>query len=235
MNGSYLNPLDMDNYLSLPVDAILLFGPTGAGKSPLGDTIACRGFFGRRAYHLDFGSELRSIANANRSSSRYSDSELAFVRGVLDRGLLLENEHFVLARKIISLFLERSCFASGDILVLNGIPRHVGQAKDLSTIAIVHALIVLDCSLDSILCRLTSNVGGDRTGRIDDHKDLVGRKLQIFIERTQPLIEHYAQEGSMIYRLPVTDASTTTDAYTALTSLATAYPPVTFIAEPPQR
>lgn len=225
----------MTTNFNFPVDAILLLGPTGVGKSPLGDIIASRGFFNKRAHHLDFGSELRSIAKGKDSSSFYTSSELSFVRGVLEHGLLLENEHFILARKIITLFLERTGFQSGDILVLNGIPRHTGQARDISMITIIHALVVLDCSANTIYCRLKDNIGGDRIGRVDDDKELVSRKLQIFIERTQPLIEHYAGDGSMIYRLPVTETSSTDDAYATLSSLSTAYPPVSFVTEPPQR
>lgn len=50
----------MNNSTLFPVDVVLLVGPTGSGKSPPGDLLAKRGFLGRRAHHLDFGSALRS-------------------------------------------------------------------------------------------------------------------------------------------------------------------------------
>lgn len=71
--------------------------------------------------------------------------------------------------------------------------------------------------------------------RVDDERELVEKKLRTFLERTQPLIEHYARDNSSVYRIPVSGLSSTQDAYAKLCSLASAYPPVAFIAEPPQR
>jgi adenylate kinase len=218
-----------------PIDALLLLGPTGVGKSPLGDTIARSGLFGRTCHHLDFGSELRGALSRDDRTVAYSASELAFIHGVLERGLLLENEHFALAGKIISLFLSRAGFTGRDILVLNGIPRHAGQAKDISAIAHIHALIVLDCSADDVFNRIRDNVGRDRTGRVDDDKGLVEKKLAIFRERTAPLIDHYERKGCRIYRIDVSSTMTPADTYQNLSALAAAHPPVAFVAEPPQR
>ncbi len=218
-----------------PIDAMLLLGPTGVGKSPLGDAIEKNGLFGRSCRHLDFGSELRGAVTSKEQSAAYSKEELAFIHGVLEQGLLLENEHFALAEKIISLFLSRVGFSLRSMLVLNGIPRHAGQAKDIAAIARVHALCVLDCSADVVFSRIHSNVGGDRTERIDDSRDLIGKKLAIFRERTAPLIEHYEKLGSSVYRVTVTGTMTPDDAYRSLSSLAALHPPVALVAEPPQR
>jgi len=223
-----------DLLVELPVDSVLLLGPTGVGKSPLGDLLAVRGFLGRTCRHLDFGSELRSIASG-KGLSLYTADELKFIRGVLERGLLLENEHFALAGKIIENFLARTKFKPNDVLVLNGIPRHAGQAHDMSLIAHVHAVIVLECTADAVHCRIVDNIGGDRTDRIDDGKELIEKKLRIFEERTAPLIEYYEKSGSMLYRIPIDGGTTTDEAYNKLLSLAGAYPPVAFIAEPPER
>lgn len=217
-----------------PVDAVLMLGPTGSGKSPLGDFLEARGFLGRRAHHLDFGSELRSIVSGV-GSSLYTLSERDFLFGVLEHGLLLENEHFGLAKKIISLFLDRSRFRAGDVLVLNGIPRHEGQAKDISAIARVHALAVLECSPGSVFCRIGENTGGDRTGRKDDELALIEKKLKIFSDRTAPLIGHYERSGCRIYRIDINEGTTAGSAYHQLSMLAAAHPPVSLIAEPPQR
>ncbi len=219
---------------SYPVDAILLLGPTGSGKSPLGDRIAALGFLGRRSHHLDFGSELRSISSGT-DAECYSSAERNFILDVLEKGALLENEHFVLAEKIIALFLERSRFRQGDVLVLNGMPRHEGQAKDVAKIAAVHAAVVLVCSVESVIRRIEENTGGDRTGRVDDERMLIDRKLRIFAERTAPLIEYYKQAGSSVYHVEVSERTTTDSAYQRLSSLAAVHPPVALVAEPPQR
>ncbi len=219
------------------LDSILLLGPTGVGKSPLGDAIAERGLLGRRCHHLDFGSELRAAVSGGERSAAYSSDELAFIHGVLEKGLLLENEHFPLAVKIITLFLDRSNFSrrNRDILILNGIPRHGGQARDIASIADVQALCVLDGSADVVLDRLTNNVGGDRTERVDDNRALVEKKLETFRQRTKPLVDLYEKLGCRIYRISVTSAMTAPDAYGVFSSLAAADPPVSLVAEPPQR
>ena len=218
-----------------PLDAVLLLGPTGVGKSPLGDVTAENGLFGRRCHHLDFGSELRRAVSGGERSAPYSKAELAFIHGVLDRGLLLENERFSLAEKIIRLFLDRAGFVQRDILVLNGIPRHAGRAEDIAAIAAVHALIVLDCSAEEVFCRIRDNVGGDRSERADDGKELIEKKLAIFRERTAPLIEHYEKRGRRVYRVRVTGAMAPEEAYRKASTLAAADPPVALVAEPPQR
>jgi len=225
----------MKNSFTYPIDAVLLLGPTGVGKSPLGDAIASKGLFGRRCHHLDFGAELRSAILDKERSGAYSEEELAFIHGVLERGLLLENEHFSLAAKIISLFLERVGFSGREVLVLNGLPRHTGQARDMAGIARIHAVIVLECSADDVVFRIRDNVGGDRTGRADDHHDLIEKKLALFRERTEPLIGHYEDRGSVVYRIGSSALTTTDQAYQQLLLLSAAHPPVAFIAEPPKR
>ena len=218
-----------------PVDSILLLGLTGVGKSPLGDAIAIQGMFGRRCHHLDFGSELRGAVSAAERSADYATEELDFIHGVLERGLLLENERFPLAKKIIGLFLKRVLFSQRDLLVLNGIPRHTGQARDMAVLATVHALIVLDCSADDVFCRIGENVGKDRSERIDDTRGLVEKKLAIFRKRTAPLVDHYSHEGSAVYRISVSGTMTTDQTYQKLRMLAAADPPVALVAEPPER
>jgi adenylate kinase family enzyme len=222
-------------FYTFPVDSSLILGPTGVGKSPLGDVIGQKGMFGRRCHHLDFGSELREAVSCVDRSTAYAKKELDFIHGVLELGLLLENEHFPLANKIISLYLDRVGFAEQDVLVLNGIPRHAGQARDIATIAEIHAVVVLDCSPNDIMYRIRDNVGGDRTERIDDNKELIEKKLAIFRERTTPLIEHYTQRGCALYRISVLRDMTPTETYYNVSSLAAAYPPVTLVTEPPQR
>ena len=63
------------------------------GKSPLGDSLAQHGLFGRgsRCWISIFGAELRLAASDGECSAAYSQDELNFIHG-LEQGLLLENE-----------------------------------------------------------------------------------------------------------------------------------------------
>ena len=76
-------------------------------------------------------------------------------------------------------------------MVLNGLPRHVGQAEGLESLVDVRVVVHLSCTAEDVVRRIASNVGGDRTGRVDDDLAAVRRKLAVFAERTAPLLDHY--------------------------------------------
>lgn len=196
--------------------SILLLGPTGAGKSPLGDQIEKNGIQGKRCFHFDFGHELRSIAELERLPDGFQEKDLSFIRDVLEKGLLLENEHFHVAEKIVRLFLRRNDFREDTLLILNGLPRHVDQARDMSGIVSVRGLVVLDCAPEEVYKRIDQNSGGDRTGRSDDSLDMISRKLDIFRARTAPLIEYYSNRDAAVVKIRITGISTPESAYRAL-------------------
>jgi adenylate kinase len=83
------------------IGSILLIGPTGAGKSPLGDHIERQGLAGRRCHHFDFGHQLRTIAEENSPPEEFTTAEHLFIREVLEKALLLERRHFPIAKKIV--------------------------------------------------------------------------------------------------------------------------------------
>lgn len=174
------------------MDAILLVGPTGSGKTPLGDWLQTHGLGGRACRHFDFGAHLRA-------GTGLTAAEQEFVRRVLATGALLENETFYIAEKILRAFMAGH---EGEWLVLNGLPRHVGQAVALERLVNVVAVVQLQADAATIRERLRRNSGGDRAGRVDDDLALVERKLATFARRTLPLVEHYRRRGVPV--LPVT-------------------------------
>ena len=106
--------------------AFLLIGPTGAGKTPLGDLLAQRGIFGQRCVHFDFGEELRKVARGYAQPSSFTQNEVQFIKAVLESGALLEDEQLPLALKILRCFLKREQARADDLVILNGLPRHAG-------------------------------------------------------------------------------------------------------------
>jgi adenylate kinase family enzyme len=195
-------------------DALLLIGPTGSGKSPLGDLMEREGIGGRRCLHFDFGSRLRAVAEEPGHPEGFDDGEHSFIRAVLEEGLLLENRHFPIAEKIVRHFLMEKKYAAGDLVILNGLPRHCDQARDMERLVNFRGLLVLNCCAEDVHARIRENSGGDRSGRDDDHLELVRKKLRIFSERTEPLIEHFASAGTAVVRTRVTPQSTARDCYT---------------------
>jgi len=202
-------------------NAVLLVGPTASGKSPLGDLIARKGIHGIRCHHFDFGEELRRLASG-KAGGEFTRDDVRFVRAVIEEGILLEDEHFPLASKIIDSFISRRTEVPGDLIVLNGFPRHRGQAEQMKDIIQVRAVFVLECGEETILGRIRDNTGGDRTGREDDHKDLVMKKITIYRERTFPLVSFYRDQGADIISLCIGAEARTSDIFR---ELLLRYPP----------
>jgi adenylate kinase len=188
--------------------AILLLGPTGAGKTPLGAWLEAHGLRDAECVHFDFGENLRQIVARNRPDQIVSDEDIAFLRGVLERGVLLEDAQFPLAERIVRSFLAQRCADHQTWVVLNGLPRHAGQARAIGAVLDVRAVVCLECSAETVIRRLANNVGGDRAGRTDDRHAEVQKKLAVFWQRTAPLVDYYRQQGLPIETIPVTDSTT---------------------------
>lgn len=216
--------------------AIVLLGPTGSGKTPLGDFLSARGLpvvevaerdaaasrsgegnsasslcvgspwrsaGSRRGAHFDFGQNLRDVAERGVADSVVSAADLALVRCVLASGALLEDRDFPLAERLLRSFLIRRKVAADTCVILNGIPRHRGQAAALNRLLEVEYVVLLECSAETVLARIAVDAGGDRAGRIDDTLPEVQRKLEIFQQRTAPLVDYYEALGVPALRLPV--------------------------------
>jgi adenylate kinase len=193
--------------------AILLLGPTGTGKTPLGDLLVRRGWRGQACLHFDFGANMRELVAQNQADEFVTRADLDFLRSVLKSGTLLEDEQSPLAARVLQQFM--ACGGNHAWLVLNGLPRHVGQARTMDSIVTVRNVICLDCSAETVLARIRSNVAGDRTERTDDDPEAVRRKLEIYRERTAPLVEYYRQQGASLLTVSVTAQSTPTEIYEA--------------------
>ncbi len=189
--------------------AVLLLGPTGAGKTPLGDCLAERGLLGRRCIHFDFGAQLRHVAE--HGGRGLAANDVAYVRRVLTDGALLEDDTFHIARTILESFMEEQDVEAQDLVVLNGLPRHVGQARDVGKVMDVILVVALECSAEIVHERIETNSGGDRTERTDDSVAEITRKLKLYAKRTQPLLEYYRSEGTPCTPIPVGVETTPSD------------------------
>lgn len=200
----------------LPHRAILLLGPTGAGKTPLGEQLARRGFRRQPCVHFDFGDQLRQLVAAGRPEGCIRAAELAFLGDVLCRGALLEDEHFPLAEQILRTFLARQQVAPETRVVLNGLPRHVGQAEALAPLLPIDTVVILECDAATVGQRLASNVGGDRAERADDDRASVQKKLEWYQARTAPLVAFCQARGAELVRVAVTPKLTAAAMWEAL-------------------
>lgn len=187
----------------LPWPAWLLVGPTGSGKSPLGDEIERRGLGGSRCVHFDFGAVLRSIAADPGARSGLGPSEVEVVRVSLASGALFEDRDLPMIVRIVEGFVGARGLGAGDRLVLNGLPRHVRQAEGLAGLVDVELVVELEADAEVIRGRMRLDPDGDRAGREDGAPAAVGRRIADYVGRTRPLLAHYRERGVPIVTVPV--------------------------------
>jgi adenylate kinase len=206
-----------------PCGAILLIGPTGSGKTPLGAYLEGRGLWGKRCVHFDFGAQLRRIVREPEEFPVFTMSEIDVIRHSLKTGALLEDQHFPIAAKILRRFIETNSLRSSDFVILNGLPRHTGQVRDMDRIVRIKMVIYLDCEPAVVLERIRKNTGGDRSGRKDDSLPAIENKLRIFHQRILPLLDYYRSQNVRIERMEMGVDTTPQDVFQQLERTGLSY------------
>lgn len=182
-------------------NAILLIGPTGAGKTPVGLTAETAGLQGTPCRHFDFGAQLRAIhlhTNANMTPQARH-----IIQEVLAQGRLLEPHENFVASEILQCWL--ADIPPNAVIILNGLPRTIAQAIELEARVTVRLVAQLSAPDATILARIAQNSGGDRTGRADDHPDAVKKRLGAYHQRTAPLVDHYREQGVTVLTFPINE------------------------------
>ena len=106
-------------------------GPTGSGKTPLGEEIERRGLGGRRCVHFDFGATLQRPSPPPRRHGRgLAAAEIGVGPDLArDRRAVRGRDTAMIVKIVRALRRGRRRLAPGSLLVLNGLPRHPGQAE----------------------------------------------------------------------------------------------------------
>jgi len=166
---------------------VLLFGAPGVGKGTQGKILGCiPGFM-----HFSMGDAFRSLE---------PDSELGrTVAGYSSRGELVPNEVTVRlwSERVQGLVQARAYRPKNDILLLDGVPRNVGQvellAERIEPLAIVHLMCVDQAGEEQMVERLRQRAV--REHRDDDAKpEVIRRRFEVYRAETQPVLEQYPQE-----------------------------------------
>jgi adenylate kinase len=164
---------------------ILLLGPQGSGKGTQAKLISAH--YG--IPHIATGDMLReAIANGTELGRQ--------VEPILERGDLVPDD------LMISLIRERICRGdTAEGFVLDGFPRTMAQADALDAmlreigrdLAIVFELQLSD---EEALARLLKRA--QLEGRADDTPEAVRRRLALYHQETEPVIEHYRATGNLV-------------------------------------
>ena len=163
--------------------ALLLIGATGTGKTPFGQQLETQRLWGKRYHHFDFGQQLRFAADGNENGLTQEDTDK--INSLLKSNSLLEDSDFHIAEKLLKQFiLNNAVSPETDIIVLNGLPRHSGQAVSVSELVDIELVIHFAASASIIKDRIAYNSGGDRAERTDDSLEEIENKLKIFREKT---------------------------------------------------
>jgi len=188
--------------------ALLLIGPTGSGKTPLGDYAEQHGYNGHSCTHFDFGEALRHIDATKIPVGILTTADITFIHKVLTEGALLEDDTFYIAEELIKAHITANNLTQNDYLLLNGLPRHIGQANAIDKIVNITKIIYLHCTPETVYKRISQNSGGDRTARTDDTTAEIAKKLKVFETRTKPLLNHYTDLNIPITTIEITPHST---------------------------
>ncbi|MBA2523268.1 MAG: nucleoside monophosphate kinase [Chthoniobacterales bacterium] len=169
----------------------LLFGAPGSGKGTQGKTLGTI----PRFFHCACGDVFRSI-----------DTRTQVGRAFLDyssKGQLVPDEITVqLWKARIDAAVDAHAFKPDiDTLVLDGIPRNVGQAKIMDGLIDVKKVFHLSCpNREMLFSRLKKRALKDN--RLDDaNEEVIKRRLDTYENESKPVLTYYSKE-----RISVIDA-----------------------------
>ena len=166
---------------------LLFVGPPGAGKG----TQAARLCEQHGMKHLSTGDLLRAEVAAGSELGKEAEA-------VMNRGELV-SDALVLA------IVKGQLGELGD-----GFPRNVAQAEALKPLLAeigqpLEAVVLLELDDAVLMERMLSR------GRDDDNEDVIRHRLEVYRDKTAPLIEHYRNQDLLI----AVDAQGSIDAITA--------------------
>jgi adenylate kinase len=186
---------------------LIFLGPPGAGKG----TLATRAVELLKIPQISTGSIFRAAVAAQ--------SELGLkVKAIMDSGKLVDDD------TTIALVKER--LAMDDVqkgYILDGFPRTIPQAEALATFSKVDKVVNFDIPDANVIERLSGRrvckkcgynfhvlfnkstkgdicdkCGGEIYTRDDDKAEAIQKRLQVYRDQTQPLIDYYRQKNLLL-------------------------------------
>lgn len=153
---------------------ILLIGPQGSGKSTQADLLAHY----LKVPKITIGDIFRKIAE--------EDSELGKkVRDILNQGHLVDDQ---ITSEIVKERLSHSDYKEG--FIVDGYPRTLEQARlfDPNFDKVFYLKLKEEAVMERLLKR----------GREDDTEELINKRLELYCEQTQPLLDDYKNKGILV-------------------------------------
>jgi adenylate kinase len=162
----------------------LLFGAPGSGKGTQGKTLGTI----PRFYHCPCGDVFRSIDTRTKVGKAFLEFS--------SKGQLVPDDITVeLWKEAIDAAVDSHKFKPDiDILVLDGIPRNLGQAKIMENMIDVQKVFHLSCpNRETLFARLKKRALKDN--RLDDaNEQVIQHRLEIYEQESKPVLAHYPKE-----------------------------------------
>ena len=162
---------------------IVIFGAPGSGKGTQSDLMI-----------EHYGLEHISTGDVLRSEIKKGTELGNTAKGFIDNGQLIPDELMI---DILASVYD-SFGRSHKGVIFDGFPRTIPQAEALKKMLNergdkVAAMIELDVPEDELMKRLIKR--GQESGRADDNEETIKKRLVVYHQQTQPLIEWYKKEG----------------------------------------
>lgn len=159
---------------------LLFLGPPGAGKG----TQAARLCEANGISHLSTGDLLRSEVAAGTALGRKAEA-------VMNRGELVSDD------LVLAIVQSQMKTLSGSGWLLDGFPRTVPQANALEPLLMeleqpIEAVVLLELDDAVLIERLLAR------GRDDDTESVIRNRLEVYREKTSPLISFYRDKGLLV-------------------------------------
>lgn len=169
----------------MPLNIVIL-GPPGAGKGTQGARISAEAGIP----HINTGDIFRAEIAAGTELGRR-------VQAILDAGDLVPDEVTV---AVVRTRLEQDDTFNG--FVLDGFPRTITQAEALDTLleeldrgelsVVLNFQVSDEVAIERLIGRAAEQ------GRSDDTPEMVQHRLDVYHEKTEPLVEYYRLKGILV-------------------------------------
>ena len=165
---------------------IVILGPPGAGKGTQGKLIAAEAGIP----HINTGDMFRAECAAGTELGER-------VKAILDDGDLVPDD---LTIEVVRVRLDQDDTVEG--FILDGFPRTLAQAEALDRVleeidrGVLSAVLDFELPDDVAMQRLLGRAALE--GRSDDLPDKIRHRLDVYHEKTEPLVDYYRSRGLLV-------------------------------------